>query len=302
MMRIIKIVTLLIALIVSIWYFFVKDYNYRITFTTSQSPGIVFDHLLHWNAGEPKDSVVLKTLTKEFFSTITQSYNTDNRKYQIKWLLTKENDSTTLVTAKIKDQDNSLSQNFQVLFLKNEFVKTSISLVKNFGENLVENSKKYKISEVIEDTIDSQYCAFIPLKSKVNGKAGAMVKNIHHVMYYLKDNNIELTGDPFLEITDWNINTDDVKYDFCFPIKQQKNFPETSIVQFKRTEEKKALRVDFNGNYKISSMAWYKIIDYAEENNIQLENLPVEVYLNDPHSGGDELKWEANVYIPIKNN
>jgi len=48
-------------------------------------------------------------------------------------------------------------------------------------------------------------------------------------------------------------------------------------------------------------MAWYKLIDYAKTNHIDIDLLPVELYLNDPHTGGNDLEWEADVYMPISN-
>ena len=165
----------------------------------------------------------------------------------------------------------------------------------------MKNAKNYKISKVSKVKIPSQNCAYISLESKLQDKANAMVKNIYLVMNYIKDNNIELTGDPFLEITEWDIVEDNIKFNFCFPIKEQNSYPETETISFKKTDEKEALKVVFNGNYKISDRAWYKIIDHAKTNAIDIENLPVEFYLNDPHAGGDDLKWEAEIYMPLKN-
>ena len=120
-------------------------------------------------------------------------------------------------------------------------------------------------------------------------------------MNYIKDNNIKLTGHPFLEITEWDVVEDLIKFNFCFPIQERDEYPATNDIKFKQTEEKVALKTIFNGNYKISDRAWYAILDYAEIKNIDIEELPIEVYLNDPHSGGDDLKWEAEIYMPLKN-
>lgn len=120
-------------------------------------------------------------------------------------------------------------------------------------------------------------------------------------MSYLKDNNIPLTGDPFLEITGWNIREDSITFNFCFPVEEKNDYPRSEAIKFKKTEARSALKVTFNGNYKISDNAWYTLIDYARAHDIAIENLPVEIYLNDPHGGGDELQWQAEVYMPVKN-
>ena len=282
------------------WYFIIKDYNYRVTFTTSQAPGIVYDHLTKWNNGENVNNKIVNILTQSPFSEIQHELVTGDSIFKIHWILTKKNDSTTLVTARITDEKHSFKQNIQVIFNKNAFVKRSLSIVQNFGESLIQNAKNYKVSKISKDTIPSQNCAFISLECKTQDKAKTMVKNIYVVMGYIKDNNLELTGNPFLEITEWNVANEIIKFDFCFPIEERDQYPETDVVKFKKTKEKAALKVIFNGNYKISDRAWYTIMDYAQTNKIDIDELPVEVFLNDPHEGGNDLKWRAEVYMPIK--
>jgi effector-binding domain-containing protein len=297
--KFIKYALLLIVIILSSWYFLIKDYNYKITFTTSQATGIVYNALIKWDGGKNSSNNNLTILNKIPFSEVHQKFVSGDTVYTFNWLLQKKNDSTTLVIAKIKDEKHSFKQNLQAIFYKNAFVKKSTSIVKSFGEDLIQHAKSYKLSKVTEGKIPSQNCAYISLESKLQDKASTMLKNIAMLTNYIKDNNIELTGSPFLEITAWDIKNDQIKFDFCFPIKEQNIYPETNTIKFKKTETKDALKTVFNGNYRISDKAWYTLIDYANSNNIELEKLPVEFYLNDPHSGGNPLEWEAEVYMPI---
>jgi len=294
-------VVFFVIITVCVWYFFVKDYNYKITFTTTQAPSIVYDHLIKWNDGQNRENKIITTLEQTPFTQVKQELIVNDSIFKIDWYLEKKNDSTTLVTVKIKDTINSSKQKLQVIFTKNAFVKRSVSTVKRFAESLIQNGKNYKVSKVNNAIIPSSNCAYIELESNSEDKASTMFKNISIITDYIKNNEIKLTGDPFLEITDWNIEKDEIKFNFCFPIEEQDLYPETNTIKFKKTEEKNALKVIFNGNYKISDRAWYSIMDYAEYNNIEIENLPVEVFLNDPHSGGNSLEWEAEIYMPLKN-
>jgi len=294
-MRIIKFIFLFVLVAGLTWYFLLKDYNYKVTFTTAQSPGIVYDHLLELKDGNN----LIELIERTPFKSVNQKIISSDSIFSINWLLEKKNDSTTLVVVKIKDEESSFKQNLCAIFIKNDFVKKSISIVKDFRDVLIENAQNYKLSNVTKAVIPEQHCAYISLESKRDQKASTMTKNIYIVMYYIKDNNLELVGDPFLEITEWDIDNDIIKFDFCFPIKEQNTFPETNAVSFKKTTEKEALKVIFNGNYAVSNMAWYKLMDYAETNHIDIDLLPVEFYLNDPHTGGNDLEWEAEVYMPI---
>ena len=77
------------------------------------------------------------------------------------------------------------------------------------------------------------------------------------------------------------------------------NYPLSERIKTKKTVKKKALKIVYNGNYKDSDKAWYGIIEYSKSNNINIKMTPFEIYLNDPHQGGDPLQWKADVYMPL---
>jgi effector-binding domain-containing protein len=297
--KIIKIVLALLLLGIGAWYFFIKDYNYKITFKTRQLPGIVYSNIVKWNDGKPDANKVVITLGKTPFSEIQQELRSEDTILKYHWLITKEDDSTSLVTVKIKDEQHSLKQNFQTLFFKNDFVKNSISKVKQLGKDINNKAEFYKLSSVTNSQIPSFNCAYMSLESKVQDKAMTMLKNIEIVMNYLRDNDIELINHPFLEITKWDVENDSIQFNFCFPISEMSDYPKSEKVKIKKTDKKEALKIDFNGNYRDSDNAWYGIIDYAKTNNININMLPFEVYLNDPHQGGNSLEWKAEVYMQI---
>lgn len=293
---------LLLILGIGIWYFLLKDYNYRVTFKTDQAPGIVYAHLTEWNNGETPNNKVVTILNKSPFSEIEQHLKVGDSLFKIIWNLERSGENETTVIAKFKDENNSFKQNIQALYSKNDFVQRSIATVRGFGEGLIENAKNYKVSDVEEAMKPAQNCAFIQLECAPKDKASAMVKNIHVVMNYLKDNDLLLTGSPFLEVKEWDMENEKIKFDFCFPIMERQTYPPAKSVRFKKTKEQKSLKTIFNGNYRISDRAWFVLLDYAEQNNIDIEMSPVEFYLNDPHNAGNSLEWVAEVYMPIKLN
>ena len=132
--KIFKVVLLVALLIGGMWYFIIKDYNYKVTFTISQSPGIVYNHITKWNKGIGLNNKVLTNVEQIPFSEVTQKLVSGDSVFKINGKLEKTNDSTTLVVAKIKDEQHSFIQNLQVPFIKNAFVKQSISIVKAFSE------------------------------------------------------------------------------------------------------------------------------------------------------------------------
>jgi len=288
------------TILAGVWYFAIKDHNYKITFTSPQAPGSIYSDLLQWNAGEDPETTTVTLLSKKPFSELQQQVTVHDSVFIYHWRIERKTDSLTKITALVKDGKNSFLQKLKVPFFTTDFEKKAIATVKEVRDGLRSNEKYYRVSSVREGSAPSAYCAYIPLSATVRSKGAVMIKNINLVMEYLKGNNIALTGDPFVEVTRWNVPEDSIHFNFCFPVKKRDTFPETAIVKFRQTKEKKALTTRFNGNYKISDRGWYTLIAYAENHNINIEQLPVEIYRNDPHSGGDELQWEAEIYMPIK--
>jgi effector-binding domain-containing protein len=297
----ILIISFLVISILGIWYFIIKDYNYKITFKTKHIPGIVYNHILNWNDGESKTNPVVTNLKNTPFEEVNQELKSGDTILNLNWEIRKEDDKTTIVTLKITDSEHSFNQNIQALFGKNFFIKKRIAKVKDLNKKIDEQSKLYKISLIEKAQSPSTNCACLPMESKVSDKAKAMVGNIAILSDYIKENNIELAGNPFSEITDWDMENDKIEFNFCFPLPNQMNYPENNKILFREVTQRSALKAIFNGNYNMSHLAWYTILDYANTNDIGLEDSPIEVYLNDPHLGGNALEWSAEIYLPIKN-
>jgi len=128
-----------------------------------------------------------------------------------------------------------------------------------------------------------------------------MRDNISVVMGFLKANDIPLAGDPFLEITNWERDTDSIDFEFCFPIKRTDSMPSPpDAIRFRSTRELAGIKATYKGNYRDSYKAWYYLLERAEPDNREFVPHPVEVFLNDPHGGTDPLKWKAIIYLPLK--
>ena len=283
-----------------IWHFAIKDYNYRVAYTSSQPPGVVYDHIINWTPRNVADSLIIATWDQVPFSEIRQTWTVRDSVFDVRWSIEQTDHSYSKVRAFITDEANSFSQNLSAPFAENDFVKRSINTVRQVGEDLVRNSENYKVSVVSKGEISGTHCAYISLESKISDKASTMVRNIGIVMNYLGTHEIPLAGHPFIEVTDWDLETGHIAYDFCFPIEKRESFPDPGQVKFKTTQNREALKAIFNGNYKISDKAWYTLLAEAESQNMPVEHRPVEIFLNDPHGGGNDLEWEAEVYLPLK--
>lgn len=300
--KILKIGFVILTMIVGVWYLIIKDYDYKITFKTPQASGVVYNYLLGWNNWQSSNNKIVTASNKIPFSKLRQDFIVSDTNVNIEWKIVRESNSVTKVTAYLKDKNNSLIQKLKVPFIKTDFVKRSLSTVTRIQRELAELEKSYIVGNIETSKIPKQFCAYISLESKLSEKANQMMAGNYYIINYFKENNIDIKGSPFLEVTSWNEKDNSLKFNFCFPITFSDNYKESKGVKFKMTEEKSALKTTFNGNYRISDCAWFSIIDYAEQRKINIEKLPIEIFKNDPHSGGNELEWVAEIYIPVKNN
>ena len=281
------------------WYFFVRDHNHRVSFESPHAPGTIYSTLKNWNIPIHTDVDSVQLIESTPYNSLSHKVFLKDSVFDYRWDIQRKNDSVTKVIAYVSDNDNFFTQNLQGIYTKNDFVKRNVEAVTHLMNSLYAHESSYK-AEVLKDSTFSlkrKYCAYISLESGVFQKGNTMISNIGLIMNYLKSNEIPISGDPFLQVTDWDKDTETIKFDFCFPIAPMNRMPAPYPgIKFKYTSDIKGLKAIFNGNYKLTDRAWYKMMDYADSRGIELEGFPVEIYRNDPHSGGNELEWVAEIY------
>lgn len=284
-----------------LWYFFLKQEHYQIRFTTSQPPGMVYQHLNDWSLLDTKDS--LKVLWKKGtrYSYVQQTVIKDQDTLDYQWEIQRINDSITEVKARVTDTKQFWRRKFEAPLHLGHFVSDNVARVKNVGTNLIEKEEKFEIEAISDTLFPSKFCAYVSVSNvPVKQKTRKMLSEISLVMGYIKSHDIPLDGDPFLQVTRWDQENNSIDFDFCFPIQKKDSLPPSSEVKFKTTESQRFLKAIFHGNYKISDFAWYYLLDHAERNQLDIALLPTELYLNDPHAGGNSLDWEAHIFVPLK--
>lgn len=283
----------------AVWYFGLKNDHYRISFTTKQPPAIIYNQIKQWKGTAENGIASVRVDNKQRHSSISQTVQVGDSVFNYDWSFYRENDSTTQVEVKITDKNHWFPQKLQVPFSKNDFVKRNVNIVKVIGAEFVVETKKFKVHSITDTLFGARYCVYVPLKSVVNRKASNMLYSIGDLMGYINDNEIELEGDPYLEVTKWDEEAATMEYNFCFPITKSDSLPASDLVMFKESPSFSGIKADFNGNYAITNNAWYYLQDYAEQHGLKVKNLPTEVYLNDPQSGGDAKNWKAHIYLPL---
>lgn len=286
-----------LLLIGLIWYFFIKSYDYTIRFETKTLPGTVNQSLKLWD--QTLDTVQKIQQVGSLYQ-LTQKVQFSDSVHRYTWKINPITDSTSKVVVNIKDMEHSFMNKLQVPFSDTDFEKRSRKTVLDFMENLKDHIDKFKVTIIGEEMIPTKYVAYIPIKVTQFQKAGGMMKNSSYISQTLLQSKVDFDGPPMVEITEWNQEKDSLYYNFCYPIIRSDRLPMGTDIQYKRIFGKKALKAIYNGNYITSDRAWYALMDYAKRQGIEVEPTPVEVFFNNPNTGGDELNWKAEIYLPLK--
>ena len=280
-----------------IWYLFLKPSDYIIRFEAKANAGTINQTLKLWD--QTLDTVE-KISQQENLYHLKQKVQFGDSIHEYIWNIQHLTDSTSKVIVGVRDTKHSLKNKIQVPFTETNFVKRSKATVLDFMDNLLDHTKKIKVTIIGEEESPSKYLAYVPLKVTQFQKAGGMMENFSYLTNELYINGVELDGPPMIEITKWDMENDSIYYNFGQPIIRSDRLPMGSDIQYKRIFPKRALKAEYNGNYITSDRAWYALLDYAAANNIEVEPNPIEIFYNNPNTGGAELTWKAEIYMPIK--
>lgn len=288
------IVSILIAFLG--WYLFVKPNDYLITFKANTFPGAINQTIKSWDK-RMQSNVPLE---QDGLLNIKQQLKFGDSIVQYDWEIIPITDSTSKIKVSIKDLNNSFMNKLMIPFTSTVIEKRSKKNLVNFNHYLNDHIKKFKVKVVGEDELKPTFCAYMNVKGIQSEKAFGMMRDHPFLSGFVKQNNLKLNGSPFVEITNWNVQNDSIEYNFCYPIMKSDSLPVNDEIKYKDFEGTKALKAIYNGNYITSDRAWYKLLDYAQKNNIEVVKTPVEIFHDNPGIGGNELEWKAEIFMPIK--
>ena len=278
------------------WYFLVKPYDYLVRFEVKTSPGAVNQMIKIWNGVLESPGTIEQESLNELKQTLT--FNDSTHIYH--WKMRRLTDSTSQIKVYARDADHSFDNKLTVPFRDTDFEKRTRKTLTDYLEKLNEHIDRFRVTYLGETEIPQKFCAYTTVTTSQYGKAMGMMRDHNYIGGQLVRNKIKLDGTPMVEIVEWNQEKDSLVFHFCYPIVKTDSLPDLGEIKYKQMESAKALKAEFNGNYIFSDRAWYYLRDYAQENGLEVTDKPVEIFYNNPNMGGDELKWKADIFMPLK--
>lgn len=277
------------------WYLLLKPYDYVVRFTARAIPGTLNQSVKSWGAGLDSAEVV----SQDGLQHLTQEFHFNDSLHRYQWEFNALSDSTSQIKVFATDVNHSFKNKILIPFYDTDFEKRTRKTLLNFNEILQEHLNSFKVTIEGEQLLKQSFCACVNVKGGQFDKARGMMKNYPFLGSYLVENNIPLNGPPFLEVTYWNMDTDRLEYDFCYPILKIDSLPQHPELTYRSFGPIKALKAIYNGNYITSDRAWYALLQYAEKEGLSVSGLPVEIFHSNPNMGGDAMRWKAEVFMPL---
>jgi effector-binding domain-containing protein len=237
----------------------------------------------------------------DVFKQFIHEVNINNTPFELQWRFESRNDTNAVVKLNFLNKENSLKERYSCLFKSSPNLDSIIFISQAFKAKANAFARSFKVLIDGIDTIPSQTYLYIKEQSKRDSKAGKMIKTNGYLFSKNKDSLVTKTGETFVYVKKWDLETDSINFRYAFPIKPQSTYPTDDMVMVDDMIEQPALKATFYGNYSLSDQAWIALYNYANRNDISVELTPIEIFYNNPMLGGDDRQWKAEVFLPLKN-
>jgi effector-binding domain-containing protein len=295
MKKIIVILTTILALGL-LWYFWLKPQDYMVRAKVNSITGTVNQTLKSWS-NTLQDS---NTMAQQGgLAHLRQRISFGDSIHQYDWYISPLTDSTSKITVDIKDREHSFMNRLKIPFMETDLEKRAKRTVMDFLTTLKEHEESIKITLMGQEELPAVPCACVNVKGPQSQKAKGMMENYNFLSDVLAKNNIPLNGLPLIEVNHWDMEKDQLDFNFCYPIVETAVVPNIKNMIFKNLKATRGLKAVYNGNYITSDRAWYALLDHAKALGITVENKPLEFFFNNPNMGGDALRWKTEVFLPI---
>ncbi len=292
---------ILLALAGGIAFLLPRPADYQAHFTAKTTPDVAYFNVLNWDSWNRNEEIpAYDILERQPDSSITTKVSANDTTFIFNWKFEKLNDSVTLIRVLVSDPERKIYNRLVGPFFNTRFKKDVRGNLFDIKSRLEYLAKSFHSEFTGYQHFDKVSCVCLSLKSKIRGKAMTMVSNVTALNQFVLQNKLERNGPPFLVIYNWDERNDSIRYDFCFPIKRTDKVPEDPAIKFKTIDSMESVKTDFYGNYSISDITWHHLAEEAKKLGYESNHKLIEVFYNDPHAGGDELRWKAGIYFGVK--
>ena len=247
----------------------------------------------------------IKTTDAMPFSSIYQDMQISNfPSSNLNWKFKSNDDGSTNVTWTIAA--NQLSFNFKIKSVLMGNIEQEIGThyersLEKLDSVVVTDMKKYSIEINGITEHSGGFYIYNSTSSKIDNLKNTIDDLLPKVKKYAQENNIAISGFPFINYHSYDVENNAVMFSCCIPTTSRviTNQPDILTGQL---EPFKTLKTTLKGNYTNLKEAWDMSMNYiTNSGNSIADNGPMlEVYLNDSATITNPAEWITEIYIALK--
>ena len=272
---------LIVLLLVAVWYFFLKRWDYKVIFTVPSHSSLAYDFIKNhhdWN-GKTIKPESLHFIQEEPWGYLRSELNLKDTTYFFDWHLEQKNDSVTKISMGVSDKDRNLANRLDILFSHAKFKRSIKQNAIIIRDKITERNKEFRYVFAGLDSVVEVPCVVISSKTLVCNKADEMIRNVTMINLFVKDNELGLNGNPMVLVKSWTPWSDSIDFDFCFPILYPDLVPIHPEIKLKKVSCSLALHADFYGNYSYSNYSWNRLYEEAQKRGAATTGRIVEIFI-----------------------
>jgi len=134
--------------------------------------------------------------------------------------------------------------------------------------------------------------------SKVSKNSGIVISKITD---FCQENNINISGKPFVIYHTYNTINALTKMSVCIPIQSPIFLVEGSDISSKKLQLFQAVKTTLTGDYSHTNKALDKTQEYLRTNRLNIDNVfsHIEIYTIGKNEINNPSKWSTEIYFPI---
>lgn len=238
-----------------------------------------------------EQELVMETSTGQASGRITWTFEPEEDQTRVTWRMTGSQSFKEKLAFTIQDKD--FTEIFQPIFAQS---------LDNIEETVVKKMEKYSINVDGITEHGGGYYMYTTTAAKlaeVNDRASEMIAQ---VSLYMDDNNISISGKPFILYNQRDERNNTSIFSAAIPTPSQVITPTGSPVLNGYLAPQKVVKTTLRGHSKNAAEAWEKTYRYIEENGLEIDprGQAFEIFITNPVEIENPAMWVTEIYIPVQ--
>lgn len=238
-----------------------------------------------------EQEVFIETATGTASGNIEWTLEPENGQTKVTWKLSGSQNFKEKLAFTLQDKD--MTEIFQPVFEES---------LQDLEENVIRKMEEYSINVDGVTEHGGGYYMYMTTAAKLEEVNARASKMIDQVTIYMQENNISISGKPFVIYNQRDERSGTTIFSAAVPTPSQVITPSGSSVLNGYLQPQKAVKTTLKGNRKNAAEAWEATYRYIEENELQVDpqGQPFEIYLTNPAEVDNPALWITEVYIPVE--